>query len=112
MPHLHHGARKRRAVLVDHAHADVDELADGALLALAGEIAAHRREAPRQLARAGELGEAVLSARERLRRPAPGGLDVSLHHALGLGARITRRYGIRSGIGRWGHIVDTVNDIR
>src|SRR5207302_2871933 len=70
VPDLHRRATDRGTVLVDDAGAQVDQLADGALLTMAGEVAAHRLEAPQHLLWAAQLRAGERTALQRLRRPA------------------------------------------
>ncbi len=84
MPDFDHRSGDRRAVLVDHARAQVDQLAERALRAMAGKIAAHAAQAPRQVLRTGKLGVRLRPAHQRLRRPALKGLRVARHGAFGL----------------------------
>ncbi len=63
LPDLHHRAADGRAVLVQHAHAQVHQLADRLRGAVPGDVAAEQFHAPRHLQRAGQL-------RERRRRAA------------------------------------------
>jgi hypothetical protein len=80
----------RSTVLVDHARADLDELADGALVTLPCKVAAPCAEPMCERARAGELSRAMRAAYQRARGPAIAGLHIARHHALGLRARIAR----------------------
>ncbi len=88
VPDLDHRARHRRAVLVHDARPQMDQLADGALAAVAGEVAAQRGQPPQQVLRAGELGGSQRPLVQRLRRPAQRGRVVTRLDALRLGARI------------------------
>src|SRR6185436_10033692 len=62
VPDLDHRARQRRAVLVEHADAQARELAERALRAVPGEVALHRRQLVREVARTRQLGRAVRPA--------------------------------------------------
>src|SRR5205807_10425105 len=90
VPDLHRRAADRGAVLVDDARAQVDQLADRALLPMAGEVAAQRLEAAQHLLRAAQLRGGEGAALQRLRRPAHFGLRVAGLDAGGLGARGAR----------------------
>ncbi len=89
VPDLHHRARHRRAVLVDDSRLQVDELANGALRAVARQIAAHRSKPPQHVLRPGELGGRQRPLLQRLRRPARGGLRIAGLDTLRLGQRIS-----------------------
>ncbi len=90
MPDLDERAGNGRAVLIEHARTDMDELAERPAHAVPREVAAHGREPPLEPARPAELGGSRGANRERLRRPAQRGLCVARYHAFGLRARRAR----------------------
>ena len=65
LPHLDHRPADRRAVLVDHPQAQMHQLADRLLRAVAGDVGAELREALRLLVRRGQLGARERAALER-----------------------------------------------
>src|SRR6185369_638198 len=109
LPDLDHRAADRRAVFVEHLHPEVDQLSDGLLFAVAGDVRAEELEALRRIQRSGELGERGRTPDQRLRRVAQRRLRIAGDDARRLRALVARLDHGGHGVDSLKALVDDVN---